>query len=195
MEVFEGTVRLAGDVEPLRAILLVADNRLRVRTSHHEIGDWGLSELHTRVRPDGCHIVAEGEELIVSVDEPMQFAEAIGPSVANPGDGSLLGRDSEGQPNPVVRAVRFVGGRLWAIPTAGKVAVGALALSAALYVLAPAALIALILAVGLIALLVGGYAAMDSFTAVRLPEGLSPHRLIRAGAAGLVVAILLAVLI
>jgi hypothetical protein len=195
MEVFEGTVRLAGDSNSLQAVMLVADNRLKVKTSKHEIGDWELTDLYSRIRPDGCHIVAEGEELIVSVDEPKRFAEAIGPSVANPGDGSLLRKKTTDEEHALQRGLRQLGVWVWAIPTAGKTAIGVLLVASALFVIAPAALVALSLLVGLVGLLVGGYALMDPFMAVRLPEPLNPPLLIRAGSAALVLAIVLALLI
>lgn len=190
MEVFKGTVRLAGDTGTLEAVMLVADNRLKVKTSHSEIGDWELSELYSRIRPDGCHIVAEGEELIVSVDEPLRFAAAIGPNVSNPGDGSLLAVEGEsGMAGRAVDALRRVGS---AIPLEWKVAAGLAVLGAGLFALMPTALIGLVLFVALACLLVGGYAIMDSYVAVQLPDPFTPQLLFRGGLLALVVAILLA---
>lgn len=192
MEVFEGTVRLAGDSGTLQAVLLVADNRLKVKTSHAEIGEWPLSDLHSRIRPDGCHIVAEGEELVVSVDEPMRFAEAIGPSIANPGDGSLRGPEPPGLfRNGFEQALN----RMQAVPPARKVAGAALLATAVLFLVAPTALLALTLLAGLAGLLVGGYALMDPFTAVRLPEPVNPQLLIRTGGLALLLSIVLAMII
>ena len=191
MEVFEGTVRLAGDSGSLQAVLLVADNRLKVKASHHEIGDWQLSDLYSRIRPDGCHIVAEGEELIVAVEEPMRFAEAIGPSVSNPGDGSLLGADPRTEQQWLERGRRRVGSWMTAFPTPWKVAGAALLIAAVLSLTAPLVLGAVLMVAGLVALIAGGYALMDPFTAVRLPDPLSPPRLIRGGAVALTAAIVL----
>ena len=190
---FEGTVRLAGDSSSLKAVLLVGDNRLTVKTSHHEIGDWELSELFSRMRSDGCHIVAEGEELIVTVDEPMRLAEAIGPSVANPGDGSLLRTDPRPEQHWPGRWQRLAGIRLTGVPMAAKLTLVALVTAGGLFITAPVVLIALMMAAGLVGLIAGGYALMDPFMAVRLPDPLTPQWLIRGGAATLALAIALAV--
>ena len=192
MERFEGTVQLAGDAGSLKAVLLVGDNRLRVRTSHHEIGEWELSELSPRMRPDGCHIVAEGEELIVRVDEPMRLAEAIGPRVTNPGDGSLLGADPRTNPHRLERWRLRAGSFMARVPLGAKLVGVALLITALLLLTAPLVLSALLMVAGLAALIAGGYALMDPFTAVRLPDPLSPHRLIRGGAVALAAAIVLA---
>jgi hypothetical protein len=123
----------------------------------------------------------------------MRFAEAIGPSITNPGDGSL--RKPDRQVERPGRLLRLLGRRLAALPASVKGAIGVTLLGAVLFLVAPAALIALTLLIGLVGLLVGGYALMDPFTAVQLPEPLSPALLLRAGSAALALAFVLAVVI
>ncbi len=196
MEEFAGTVRLVNDDVTLQAVLLVADNRLRVSAQEHKIGDWKLTDISTRMLPDGCHLAVEGEELVVSVSEPHRFAEAIGPSMENPGDGSLrsLGdrdrRDKEPRERPE-REDTFADRMPPVTPLVliGIATVGLLALWA------PLVLVALVLTGALASLLVGGFALMDPFTAVRLPDRITPSRLFRAGVGGLMIAMLLAVLL
>lgn len=171
--------------------MLVADNRLKVKTSHQEIGDWELTELYSRIRPDGCHIVAEGEELIVSVEEPMRFVEAIGPSVANPGDGSLLGADTTRDHGIARRAAGAAWDRVVDVPLEWKVVTALGLLGAVLLVVAPPALIGIVLFVALAGLLIGGYSLMDPYMAVQLPDPFTPQILLRGGAAALVLAIAL----
>jgi hypothetical protein len=195
MERFEGTVRLAGDTVALRAILLVADQRLKVATAEHEIGDWELTEITARLLPDGCRMQVEGEELIVAVADPLRFAEAIGPRVTNPGNGALrntgaLTDDSPEKPSDVRRwlmdhARRVPGpARVMAVTGAGVIA---------LAVWVPLLLITLVLLLALTGLLVGSFALMDPFLAVRLPDPLTPALLVRGGALGVGVALVLAV--
>lgn len=193
MEEFEGTVRLAGDTGALYAVMLVADDRLRVSTRQHQIGNWALSDISSSLRDDGCHITAEGEELVVLVDEPKRFAEAIGPSITNPGDGSLLsGVAEDGQ---TVGPAARLGATIGSVPSRWQIGGASVAVVVGLAMLAPQVLIAMVLLGALGALLVAGYANMDPFTAVRLPDPLTPALLWRTGLAGLVTALVLAVLL
>ncbi len=196
MEVFEGTVRLADDTVALPAVLLVGDDRLRVTSEKHELGDWRLTDISATVQPDGCHVVVEGEELVVSVPETIAFAEAIGRRWTNPGNGSLLnaGRPAEADKAPSRIRHRLVS--IWSrVPAPARaLAVGA-ALVIALAVLAPLVLIALVLVGALASLLVGSFALMDPFLAVRLPDPLTPQFLIKAGLAGVALAIVMAVVL
>lgn len=193
MEVFEGTVRLSGDATRLQAVLLVAEDRLRITHREHELGNWSLADLSTELMEDGCHIGVEGEELIVSVPEPLLFAEAIGPRLSRPGDGSLLRSIREkGEPDGLARRAGAVVRR---VPGAARAStIGAMAaLGFAIWV--PIVLVALVLLAALAALVVGSWSSMDSYVAVRLPHPVTPAMLVRGGAAGLVGAMLLAVLL
>lgn len=180
MEQFKGTVRLAGDTEALQAVMLVSDRHLKVATRLHEIGNWELGDITSTLRPDGCHVRAEGEELIVSVEDPKRFAEAIGPRVTRPGDGSFLGS----APDNTARmpAARRASLQLRSLPPSGMAGLGGVLLVAALLLWAPMVIVGALLLLGLAGLIVGGIATMDPFTAVRLPDPLTPTVLIRGGA-------------
>ncbi|MBT8201918.1 MAG: hypothetical protein HKN74_04700 [Acidimicrobiia bacterium] len=193
MEQFEGTVRLAGDTEALHAVMLVSDRHLKVATRLHEIGNWELDEITSALRPDGCHVRAEGEELIVSVADPKRFAEAIGPRVTRPGDGSFLGstpEDSKRRP-----AARRTSVRLRTVPRSWIAAIGGVVLATALLVWAPIVIVAGLLLLGLAGVIVGGIATMDPFTAVRLPDPFTPTVLVRGGAALSIGALALSVVV
>ena len=43
-----------------------------------EIGDWALCEIVTTAQPDGIHLRAEGEEVILNLTEDAEFALALG---------------------------------------------------------------------------------------------------------------------
>ena len=196
MERFEGTVRLADDTVALRAVLLVADERLRVSTEQHEIGDWKLTEITSSLQPDGCHLQVEGEELIVGIAEPLRFAEAIGPRWTNPGDGSLR---SAGPPNDETEEQTAVRRRLIdlarQVPRGAQLIVAGVAGVVALALWAPLVLVTIILLLGLAGLMVGSLAVMDPYVAVRLPDPLTPPHLIRGGVMGVAIALLLAVVL
>ena len=195
MEVFEGMVRLAGDPEALPAVLVVADNRLRVSARQHEIGDWQLSDVSSNLESDGCHVVVEGEELVVSVPDLLEFATAIGPHVDNPGDGSLRELehrqdDKPDSPDPPDQAVAGI-----SLPGLAKMGIGAVLVAIGLAIWAPVVLVGLILLAALGSLLVGGFALLDPYLAVRMPDPLTPSLLFRAGVAGSIVALGLAVIL
>jgi len=195
MEVFEGTVRIAGDPEALPAELVVAGNRLTVSARQQEIGDWLLSDVSCSLEPDGCHVVVEGEELVVSVPELLEFAAAIGPHVDNPGDGSLRELeprqdDEADSPDPPDAAV----GRI-SFPRMVQLGAGAVLVTIGLAIWAPVVLVGLILLAALGSLLVGGFALLDPYLAVRMPDPFNPSLLFRAGVAGSIVALGLAVIL
>jgi hypothetical protein len=195
MEVFEGTVRLAGDPEALPAVLVVAEHRLTVSARQQEIGDWQLSDVSSSLESDGCHVVVEGEELVVSVPELLEFAAAIGPHVDNPGDGSLREFEprQDDKPNSPDRPDRAVAGI--SLPGLAKVGVGAVLVAIGLAIWAPVVLVGLILLAALGSVLVGGFALLDPYLAVRMPDPLTPSLLFRAGVAGAIAALGLAVVL
>lgn len=195
MEVFEGTVRLAGDADALSAVMLVAENRLKVTSQLHEIGDWDLTEISSRVRADGCHITAEGEELVVSVAELFRFAEAIGPRLSNPGDGSLLRSREPPRPEDPAPRMGRLGIAIGAVPVRWRIVAAGIALVVGLGLFAPTALVGLLLLGALSALLVGAFAFMDPYTAVQLPDPFTPAWLIRTGVGGLAAALVIAVVL
>ena len=70
---FDASLVIPGDSEPLLAILLVEDGRLRIRTDSHDIGDWSLREVTLTSIPGGFRMEVEGEELIVEIDDHDRF--------------------------------------------------------------------------------------------------------------------------
>jgi len=195
MEVFEGTVRLVGDAVALPAVLLVDGGRLKVSAREQEIGNWQLGAVSANLEPDGCHVLVEGEELVVSVPGLIQFAEAIGPRATHPGDGSLreFGQQSDetthspGTERNDADQIRFVP-IARAVVGAGLVVIG-------LAVWVPLVLVGLVLLVALGSLLLGAFALLDPYLAVRIPDPVTPSLLFRVGVAGVAVAIVLAVIL
>ena len=50
---FDASLVIPGDSEPLSAILVVEDGRLRIRTASYDIGDWSLQEVALTRIPSG----------------------------------------------------------------------------------------------------------------------------------------------
>jgi len=195
MRRFEGTVRLPGETFELSAVLLVADGRLKVTSQEHSLGDWPLADLTAQLRPDGCHVEVDGETFIATVPHPVRLTQALDrlrrTDPADDARDSLPAVDAEAEPvepdddpGPVGR-----------LPATWKLGGAGLLVMALLGVFAPTALIALLLLVASALLLGGAVGYLDPFTAVRLPDLLTPLRLLGAGSVIVAVALVLAITI
>lgn len=103
----------------------------------------------------------------------------------------MAGGDDDQTLGPVAR----LGATIGAVPARWQIGGASVAVVVGLAMLAPQVLIGLVLLGALGSLLVAGYAHMDPFTAVRLPDPVTPALLWRTGLAGLVAALALAVLL
>ncbi len=71
MEAFEGTLRLARQpAETVRAVVRIDGNRITVMAGRHLIGDWDVNRTGLQIRADGLHLRVEGEDVILTLDDP-----------------------------------------------------------------------------------------------------------------------------
>lgn len=63
---------------PLGVEVDLTDERMVVTAGGSEIGDWALGEIRVFSRPDGFHVQAEGEEMVLNVSDSAGFAHEIG---------------------------------------------------------------------------------------------------------------------
>ena len=63
---------------PLGVEIDLTDERMTVKSGDSEVADWALEEIKISSRPDGFHIEAEGEEVIVNVTDDALFALEAG---------------------------------------------------------------------------------------------------------------------
>lgn len=85
METFDGALRLPGDRGPgLDVLIDLTDESIAVRASTGDIGQWPRSQVRINALPDGFHLRAEGEEVILEIDDDAQFAIACGLTNAPP---------------------------------------------------------------------------------------------------------------
>jgi len=75
---FSASLKVPGDASSLPATVDIDDGRLRVASGDHEIGNWALVDIDLTPSPEGVHISAEGEELILQFSESAAFEEAAG---------------------------------------------------------------------------------------------------------------------
>jgi hypothetical protein len=85
MSTYEGSLRIPGDDGPPLAIVVdLTTERLRVHAGGAEIGDWAKSEIRVNALPDGFHLRAEGEEVLLDITDDAQFAVDLGLRTAPP---------------------------------------------------------------------------------------------------------------
>jgi len=66
----------------IRVVIDLTDERLRLRAGDTEIADWSLDEIRINALPDGFHLRAEGEEIILDLTQDAEFAVALGLNTA-----------------------------------------------------------------------------------------------------------------
>ena len=75
---FSASLKVPGDTSSLPATVDIDGGRLRVASGDHVIGNWALDDIDLTPGPEGVHVSAEGEELILQFSESAAFEEAAG---------------------------------------------------------------------------------------------------------------------
>ena len=79
MTSFDARLRMAGQTGiPLGVEVDLTGERMTLTAAGAEVADWSLGEIDIRSRPDGFHIYAEGEKVILNVTDRIRFASAVG---------------------------------------------------------------------------------------------------------------------
>lgn len=82
MGTFKAMLRLPGDSQPLPATIQFQAGRMQVASGDHVIGDWDVQNIEISRIAQGFRIAAEGEELLLDIEDRASFEEAAaGPSV------------------------------------------------------------------------------------------------------------------
>ncbi len=85
MSTYEGSLRVPGDEgPPLGVTIDLTGDRFRVSAGGSEIGNWSKSEIRVNALPDGFHLRAEGEEVLLDITDDAQFAVDLGLRTAPP---------------------------------------------------------------------------------------------------------------
>ncbi|MGH8872704.1 MAG: hypothetical protein ACRDWS_12070 [Acidimicrobiia bacterium] len=66
------------DEAPISVLIDLTDDRLTMRSGEIEVADWARDEIRVSALPDGFHVRAEGEEIILDVAEDARFALDLG---------------------------------------------------------------------------------------------------------------------
>ena len=85
MSEYEAALRIEGDDEPpLHVEVDLSDDRLTVRAGGVEVAEWERGSMRVSALPDGFHIRAEGEVVVLDVTEDAKFALELGLRNAHP---------------------------------------------------------------------------------------------------------------
>ncbi|MGD2061653.1 MAG: hypothetical protein PVF87_12345 [Acidimicrobiia bacterium] len=72
------------DGAPIPVVVDLTDNRLRMTIGSEEVADWTRDEMRIQALPDGFHIRAEGEAVVLDVSDDAKFALELGLRNAHP---------------------------------------------------------------------------------------------------------------
>lgn len=85
MTKYDAHLQIEGDdTQPLAVVVDLTDDRLHMSIGSEEVADWGREEMRIQALPDGFHIRAEGESVILDVSDDAHFALELGLKNAHP---------------------------------------------------------------------------------------------------------------
>jgi len=85
MSTYEAHLQIEGeDAQPIAVIVDLTDDRLHMSIGSEEVADWGREDMRIQAMPDGFHIRAEGEAIILDVSDDARFAVELGLKHAHP---------------------------------------------------------------------------------------------------------------
>ncbi|MDH3260459.1 MAG: hypothetical protein OEM81_04805 [Acidimicrobiia bacterium] len=78
MASFDGSLRSPNESKlPVRVLIDLTDERLRLWSGKTEIANWRLGEVQISAQSDGFHIRRGGEEQILDIQQDAEFAVAL----------------------------------------------------------------------------------------------------------------------
>ena len=85
MTAYDARLSIEGDtVPPMPVVVDLTDDRLVMTIGEEEVADWARDEMRISALPDGFHIRAEGESIVLIVEDDAQFALDLGLRNAHP---------------------------------------------------------------------------------------------------------------
>ncbi len=79
MTSFDARLRMLGQTGfPLGVEVDLTRERMIVTAGESQVADWSIEEIRISSLPDGFHIEAEGEEVILNVVDDARFAAEVG---------------------------------------------------------------------------------------------------------------------
>jgi hypothetical protein len=85
MTAYDARLQIEGeDSQPLPVVVDLTGDRLTMTLNDQEVADWAKEELRVQALPDGFHIRAQGEAIVLDVSDDAQFALDLGLRNAHP---------------------------------------------------------------------------------------------------------------
>jgi len=85
MTAYDARLQIEGeDSQPLPVVVDLTGERLAMRINDQEVADWAKDEMRIQALPDGFHIRAEGEAIVLDVTDDAEFALELGLRNAHP---------------------------------------------------------------------------------------------------------------
>ena len=85
MSEYEALLRMEGTDEPPVGVFVdLTEDHIGLRIGNEQVADWARDEVRISALPDGFHIRAEGEEIILEVADEARFALHLGLRNAHP---------------------------------------------------------------------------------------------------------------
>lgn len=85
MTFYDARLHIEGEQSPPLAVMIdLTDNHLKMSIGDQEVADWARDDMRISAMPDGFHIRAEGEAIVLDVTEDARFAVELGLRNAHP---------------------------------------------------------------------------------------------------------------
>ncbi len=85
MTAYEAQLQIEGDdTQPLPVLVDLTDNKLTMTIGSQEVAAWNRDQMRIAAMPDGFHIRADGEAIILDVGDDAKFALELGLKNAHP---------------------------------------------------------------------------------------------------------------
>jgi hypothetical protein len=85
MTAYDARLQIEGEeTQPLPVVVDLTGDRLTMSIGEQEVADWARDEMRVQALPDGFHISAEGEAIILDVADDARFAVELGLRSAHP---------------------------------------------------------------------------------------------------------------
>lgn len=85
MTAYDAHLQIEGEgTPPVPVVVDLTDDRLTMSIGEEEVADWARGEMRVQALPDGFHIRAEGEAVVLDVSDDARFAVELGLRTAHP---------------------------------------------------------------------------------------------------------------
>lgn len=209
MAVFYGQLQQPGDRERLPATIQVGERTIRLQTGQTLLGEWKLGQVAVEERdPQTIAFTADGEDLFLFLDEHQRFLDVTAPYQLSKGakrrasshpafrkeEGPSLGEEVKREVGREVESLADEARELREMVKPGPVLWVSLAVLFILIVFLPGLAVGLSLGVGMLALIAGAAGYAEDAVARRIPEPLSPARLLVIGGGLVALGILVSII-